>query len=74
MEYGHLVAQFRPAAQRLELGALRELTIRTDKLVVLFHLVTNDYYICCGLLPTANFGKARYLVKLVSPQIRAELH
>jgi len=74
MEYGHVVAQLRPATQRLELGALREIAIRTDKLVVLFYLLTNDYYVCCGLLPTANLGKARYLVRLASPQIRAELH
>jgi predicted regulator of Ras-like GTPase activity (Roadblock/LC7/MglB family) len=74
MEYGHVVAQLRPATQRLELGALREIAIRTDKLVMLFFVLTNDYYVCCALLPTANVGKARYLVKLASPQIRAELH
>jgi len=73
MEFGHLVGQARGAAERSELGALREVTIRTDKLTVVMLLLTKDYFLACGIVPTGNVGKARYLVKLVAPQIRAEL-
>ncbi|HEY2901669.1 MAG TPA: roadblock/LC7 domain-containing protein [Polyangia bacterium] len=73
MEFGHLVGQARGAAERAELGGLREVTIRTDKLTVVMLLLTKDYFLACGIVPTGNVGKARYLVKLAAPQIRAEL-
>ncbi|MEA2699689.1 MAG: hypothetical protein QOI66_3960 [Myxococcales bacterium] len=73
MEFGHLVGQFRGATERLELGGLREVTIRTDKLVVVMLLLTKEYFLACGILPTGNVGKARYLAKLAAPQMRAEL-
>ncbi len=73
MEFGHLVGQARGAAERLELGGLREVTIRTDKLVVVMLLLTKDYFLACGILPSGNVGKARYLAKLAAPQMRAEL-
>ncbi len=73
MEFGHLVGQLRGASERLELGALREVTIKTDKLTVVMLLLTKDYFLACGILPTGNVGKARYLVRMAAPQIRAEL-
>lgn len=73
MEFGHLVGQARGAAERCELGAVREVTIRTDKLVVVMLLLTGEYFVACGLVPSGNVGRARYLVKLAAPRIRAEL-
>lgn len=73
MEFGHLVGQARGASERLELGSLREVTIKTDKLTVVMLLLTRDYFLGCGILPTGNVGKARYLVRMAAPQLRAEL-
>lgn len=73
MEFGHLVGQARGASERLELGQLREVTIKTDKLTVVMLLLTRDYFLACGILPAGNVGKARYLVRMAAPQIRAEL-
>jgi predicted regulator of Ras-like GTPase activity (Roadblock/LC7/MglB family) len=73
MEFGHLVGQVRAATERLELGGLREVTIRTDKLVVVMLLLTKEYFLACGILPSGNVGKARYLARLAAPQMRAEL-
>jgi len=47
--------------------------LKADKLVVLLHLLNDEYFIACAVKPEANFGKARYLLRLLVPQIRAEL-
>jgi predicted regulator of Ras-like GTPase activity (Roadblock/LC7/MglB family) len=73
MELAHAVGQLRKAVDQLEVGHLHELTLKADKLVVLLHLLNDEYFIACAVKPEANFGKARYLLRLLVPQIRAEL-
>jgi predicted regulator of Ras-like GTPase activity (Roadblock/LC7/MglB family) len=73
MELAHAVAQMRKAVERLEVGALGELTLKADKLVVLVTVLSDEYFVACAVKPDANFGKARYLMRLLAPQIQAEL-
>ena len=55
------------------MGQLRELTLKADKLVVFVHLLNDEYFVACAVKPEASFGKARYLMRLLAPQIQAEL-
>jgi len=73
MELAHVVAQMRKAAEQLDVGHLRELSLRTDGLVVLVYLLSEEYFVACAVKPDASLGKARYLMRLMAPQIRAEL-
>jgi predicted regulator of Ras-like GTPase activity (Roadblock/LC7/MglB family) len=73
MELAHLIAQVRRAAEALEIGALHELTLRTERLTVLVHVINKDYFVVCAVLPTGNMGKARYLLRLTAPKLEAEL-
>jgi predicted regulator of Ras-like GTPase activity (Roadblock/LC7/MglB family) len=73
MELAHAVGQMRKAAENLDVGHLRELTLKADTLVVLVYLLNDEYFIACALKPEASFGKARYLMRLLAPQIQAEL-
>ena len=73
MEMSHLLAQVRRAAEALELGEMGEVTIRTEKLAVLIYVVTREYFVAFGVKPDGNVGKARYLLRVLAPQIRAEL-
>jgi predicted regulator of Ras-like GTPase activity (Roadblock/LC7/MglB family) len=73
MELAHAVVQMRKATNQLDVGPLREVTLRTDNLVVLVHLLTDEYFVACAVKPEASFGKARYLMRLLAPQIQAEL-
>ena len=73
MELAHTVLQMRKATANLEVGQLRELTLKADNLVILVYLLNEEYFIACALKPEASFGKARYLMKLLAPQIQAEL-
>ena len=73
MELAHIIGQIRRAAHGAQLGGLRELEVKTDKLAVLIRLVTDEYFLVFGVSPDSNLGKARYLLRLLAPQIRAEL-
>ncbi|HEY5281713.1 MAG TPA: hypothetical protein VIM14_02890 [Polyangia bacterium] len=73
MELAHALGQMRKAADQLDVGQLRELTLKADNLVVLVHLLNDEYFIAWAIKPEASFGKARYLMNLLAPQIRAEL-
>jgi len=73
MELAHAVAQMRKAAEQLDVGRLRELTLKADNLVVLVILLNEEYFVACAVKPEASFGKARYLMRLLAPQIQAEL-
>jgi predicted regulator of Ras-like GTPase activity (Roadblock/LC7/MglB family) len=63
----------RKAIERLDLGQTTEITIRTDRLVILLYVLSEEYFVACAVRPDAIFGKARYVMRLAAPQIRAEL-
>jgi len=73
MELAHVISQVRRAAEALEVGGLREISVRADRLTVLVHVLNEEYFVACALEPQANFGKARYLLRLLVPQIQSEL-
>jgi len=73
MELAHLLAQMRAAVTALELGPVHELVIRADKLTILVQVLTKEYFLAFGVDPEGNVGKARYLMRLLAPQVRAEL-
>jgi hypothetical protein len=47
--------------------------VRADDLVVLVYVLNPEYFIACAIRPDANAGKARYLLRLMAPQIQSEL-
>jgi predicted regulator of Ras-like GTPase activity (Roadblock/LC7/MglB family) len=73
MELSHVVGQMRKATEQLEVGPLREIALKANSLVVLIYLLNNEYFVACAVKPEASFGKARYLLRLLAPQIQAEL-
>ena len=72
-EFAHLVSQARRTVQSLDAGALAEVAIRTDTVTLVISVITPEYFLACAMLPTAIIGKARYLVKVAAPKLRAEL-
>ena len=73
MEFSFLLTQVKKAAESLELGGLHELTIRTEKLTILMRIVSAEYFVALAVRAEGNFGKGRYLLRVVSPKILAEL-
>ena len=73
MEFAHLIAQGRRTLESVDAGALEEFTLRTDKLTLVVRLLTPEYFLACAILPTGNLGRARYLMRLSAPALRADL-
>jgi predicted regulator of Ras-like GTPase activity (Roadblock/LC7/MglB family) len=73
MEFAHLIAQARRTLESVDAGALEEFTLRTDKMTLVVRLLTSEYFLACAILPTGNLGRARYLMRLAAPALRADL-
>ena len=73
MEFAHLIAQARRTLESVDAGALEEFTLRTDKMTLVVRLLTPEYFLACAILPTGNLGRARYLMRLSAPALRANL-
>ena len=73
MEFAHLIAQARRTLESVDAGALEEFTLRTDKMTLVVRLLTPQYFLACAILPAGSLGRARYLMRLTAPALRADL-
>jgi len=73
MEFAHLIAQARRTLMSLDAGALEEFSLRAEALTLVVRVLTQEYFLACAILPTGNVGKARYLMRMTGPALRADL-
>jgi predicted regulator of Ras-like GTPase activity (Roadblock/LC7/MglB family) len=73
MEFSFILSQARKAAETLEVGPIREVTIRAEKLTLVIHVLSPDYFIALALTPEGNFGKGRFLLRVTAPRLEREL-
>ena len=73
MEFAHLIAQARRTLVSLDAGALEEFTLRAEALTLVVRVLTQEYFLACAVLPTGSVGKARYLMRMTAPALRADL-
>jgi predicted regulator of Ras-like GTPase activity (Roadblock/LC7/MglB family) len=73
VEYSGVFRNARDAAEVHAAGDLSEVAIHTDKLYTVARQVSPDYFMVVALTPEGNYGKARYLLRVTAPKVRAEL-
>ncbi len=73
MEFSFILTQVRKAAEILEVGGVQEIAIRCEKLTILMRVVSHDYFVAVAVKPEGNFGKGRYMLRVVAPKLQAEL-
>jgi predicted regulator of Ras-like GTPase activity (Roadblock/LC7/MglB family) len=73
IEYSNILNQLRQAAEVLQSGNVTELSVNTEKLVTLMRLLSDEYFAVLAIAPRANYGKARYLLRVNAPKLAAEL-
>ena len=73
MEFSFILTQVRKAAEILEVGRVRELAIKAEQLTVLIRVLSDEYFVALALKPNGNYGKGRYLLRVVAPKMAAEL-
>ncbi len=73
MEFSVILREVRKTIELLESGSAEELTIRTTDMTTLVRLLNDEYFIALLLSPKGNLGKARYLLRVLAPELLAEL-
>jgi len=57
----------------LDAGILEEFTLRTDVLTLMVRVLTPEYFLACAIMPQGGLGRARYLMRVAAPALRADL-
>ena len=73
VEYSGVLRSAKEAAEAHAAGGVAEIAIATDKLLAVVRTVSPEYFMVVALTPDGNFGKARYLLRVTAPKLRAEL-
>jgi predicted regulator of Ras-like GTPase activity (Roadblock/LC7/MglB family) len=73
MEFSFVLIQVRKAAEILEVGGVQEVVIRAASVTILIRVLNNEYFLALAIRPDGNFGKGRYLLRVVAPRLQAEL-
>ncbi len=73
MEFSVVLKEVRKAAELLESGSAEELTIRTDKMSTIIRIINDEYFIAMAISPNGNLGKARYILRVLAPELHEDL-
>ena len=73
MEFSFILSQVRKAGDSLAVGNLEELSVKAQRLLLVCRMISPQYFIGIVMAPEGNFGKARYLARLVQPALVAQL-
>jgi predicted regulator of Ras-like GTPase activity (Roadblock/LC7/MglB family) len=63
-EISVVLPEVRKAAELLEVGALEEITLRSEKLTFIIRILDADHFCGLALHPDGNFGKGRFLMRM----------
>lgn len=62
VEYSNVLKEIRQTADILSLGEMEEISIRTDRYIIVIRLLNDEYFVAFILNRDGNFGKCRYLL------------
>jgi len=73
MEYSVILTQISKAASMLDSGVAREVSIQTENVTTVIRLLNPEYFVALTMAPNGNFGKARFLLRTLTPKLVDEL-
>lgn len=62
VEYSNVLKEIRKTAEILSLGDMEEISIRTDRFIIVIRVLNDDYFVALVINRDGNFGKGRYLL------------
>jgi predicted regulator of Ras-like GTPase activity (Roadblock/LC7/MglB family) len=62
VEYSNVLKEIRKTAEILSLGEMEEISIRTDRFIIVIHMLNDEYFVALIIARDGNFGKGRYLM------------
>ena len=73
MEFSFILSQVRKAGDSLQVGNLDELSVKAQRLLLVCRMLSPQYFVAVAMAPEGNFGKARYLMRMATPALVAQL-
>ena len=73
MEFSFILGQVRKAGDSLQVGPLEELVVKAQRLMLVCRMISPQYFVAVALSPEGNFGKARFLTRMATPSLVAQL-
>jgi predicted regulator of Ras-like GTPase activity (Roadblock/LC7/MglB family) len=73
VEYANLLTDIRRTVERLENGAMEEVSIATDKLRVLVRVINEQFFLVLVITAEGNYGKGRYLLSREALKLKDDL-
>ncbi len=62
VEYSNVLKEIRKTADILSLGEMEEISIRTDRFIIVIRILNDEYFVAMVINRDGNFGKGRYLM------------
>jgi predicted regulator of Ras-like GTPase activity (Roadblock/LC7/MglB family) len=62
VEYSNVLREIRKTAEILSLGDMEEISIRTDRFIIVIRMLNEEYFVALVINRDGNFGKGRYLM------------
>jgi predicted regulator of Ras-like GTPase activity (Roadblock/LC7/MglB family) len=62
VEYSNVLKEIRKTAEILNLGDMEEISIRTDRFIIVIRVINDEYFVALIINRDGNFGKGRYLM------------
>jgi len=62
VEYSNVLKEIRKTAEILSLGDMEEISIRTDRFIIVIRILNSEYFVALIIHQDGNFGKGRYLM------------
>jgi predicted regulator of Ras-like GTPase activity (Roadblock/LC7/MglB family) len=72
-EFSVVMKSVRNAAQMLDAGEAAEVSVQAQKMITIFRVLNESYFMALTLLPEGNVGKGRYLLRTRAPAMLEEL-
>ena len=63
MEYSVVLKGVQRAAEMLDAGATKEVSIKTERLTTVVRMLSDEYFVALAVAPGGNVGKARFLLR-----------
>lgn len=73
IEFSYILGQAKRASETLQIGKICEFSIQAEQLIMVIRMLTNEYFLAVVLTSNGNFGKCRFLMRTVAPEISKEL-
>jgi predicted regulator of Ras-like GTPase activity (Roadblock/LC7/MglB family) len=73
MEFSFIMTQVKRAAEALKVGGVQEFSVKAERLLLVIRMLTDEYFVAVVLHPQGNFGKCRFLLRMLAPKLVIDL-